>query len=149
MKKLAWLLLLASGTSIAAGDMPPLPAHWNRMLQRPDYETFYAATGVVLSHNPMIWQEWHRVVYNEDQKSLHGPYKTRVLLMKIDCGARKATLLRDIRYAADGSVRSDITPDDKRLRAIDYTLKDFRLPDDAIVAQLALVDEDSTCMKGD
>lgn len=119
------------------------------MFQRPDYETFYAFTGVVFSNEPKILLEWHKITYNDDQRSPHGLYKTRVMLIKMDCGARKVTVLRDIRYAADGSVRSDITPDQKHLGEIDYTSKNISPPDDAIIAKLAFVDEDSTCMKGD
>ena len=135
MKPLVFLLAAAACVTTLqtrADDVPPLDSHWFGMLNVAEYSAFYGKSDDI-SIKPYVGNMWNKVVFK----------------IVFRCKTHDAALLRDVRYAADGSVVSDDSVADTDAKYFDVNGKSKVDPHQAIVREIAFTDYEMTCIKGD
>lgn len=151
MKPLVFLLAAAACVTTLqtrADDVPPLDSHWFGMLNVAEYSAFYGKSDDI-SIKPYVGNMWNKVVFKGLQQSSSKPYQSEIFKIVFRCKTHDAALLRDVRYAADGSVVSDDSVADTDAKYFDVNGKSKVDPHQAIVREIAFTDYEMTCIKGD
>jgi hypothetical protein len=147
--RFALLAVAAIAASSLAANTPGIPDTWHLFIKVPAYTAYQSGAMDIIQQDPLIWKEWHKVAYSNDQSSLNGPYRSRLMYLQIDCSKRQVAVLRDLRYTAKGSIVSDISDDPDHPHFMGYDRTAQRLSDEAVVFDLALVHQDNTCTRAD
>jgi len=151
MKYVRFILLGVIAVTIRsmAANVPAIPNTWHLFIKVPAYTAYQSGAMDIIQQDPLVWKEWHKVAYEKDQPSLHGPYRSRLLYLQIDCSKQQVAVLRDLRYTSTGSLVSDVSADPDHPHFMGYDRTTRRLPDETIVFDLALVHQDNTCTRAD
>jgi hypothetical protein len=147
------MFLLASTACVMslpsrADDVPPLDGHWHGMLNVKEYSAFFGKSDSI-SIKPYVIYIWNKAIFKESQQSSSKPYQSEIFKIVFRCKTHDATLLQDIRYAADGSVVSDDSVADTDAKYFDVNSDSKVDPHQAVVREIARIDYEITCMKGD
>ena len=108
-----------SATS-AADDPVPIKSHWGDYAKTMDEPRHIGSLGPakLLSGTPgdnakYVILEWARAEYLQPQKLGDKTYTFEYQQIVLDCGRHRTKLVRDVKYAADGNLVSDLKIDGK------------------------------------
>lgn len=119
------------------------------MLDKPQYKAFYTSPKNI-TNDPLDWTVWHKVDFKSPQSTIANGLGSVIMQLEIRCKMHQVALLRKIEYSVGGKLANDddISPD--KVQFIDYYDKSqAKLSQNELVVNLALVDDDSTCLKGE
>lgn len=151
MKPSAYLLaavICAATQQVHADNVPPLNKNWHDMLELPTYRAYFGWPTEV-NINPYVVILWNKIVFTEPQKSTAEIYQTEVLEIQFRCQTHDATVLRHLRYKADGTLISDESTSEKDARYFDVKHHANVNQHESITHKVASIDYEMTCVKGD
>ncbi|MGH8372974.1 MAG: hypothetical protein ACRETO_09590 [Gammaproteobacteria bacterium] len=151
MKPFTYLLaaiICATAQQVHADSVPPLNKGWNGMLEVPGYQVFYGKTDAV-SIKPYVGIIWNKIVFSDPQKSAAGIYQTEVLEIQFRCQTHDATVLRRLHYTIDGALTSDESTDEKEIKYFDVKHHTNLDRHEAMIQNIASIDYEAACEKGD
>lgn len=151
MKSFAYFLavvICAATHQVYADGVPPLNKNWHGLLELPAYRAYFGWPSDV-NIKPYVGILWNKIVFSEPQKATAETYQTEVLQIQFRCQTHDATVLRRLRYKADGTLISDESVAEKDAKYFD--VKHYANSDqhESISHKVASIDYEITCEKGD
>lgn len=115
------LLVAAASSGVCAADDPvPIKSHWEGYAQTTDEPRHIGSLGPakLLSGTPgnpptYVILQWARAEYLQPQELGDKTYTVEYQQIQLDCRRHRSMLVRDVKYAADGSLLSDLKIDGK------------------------------------
>jgi len=111
LTKFKWLLLLPLSYLTVAHADTPIPQLWEyagTTIDKPFQKDFDGPVTQLKSNHYADYLVWSKAEFITPQESKDGGYKTEIMLIKIQCRQNVYRIIRDIRYASDGHVISDL-----------------------------------------
>lgn len=110
VKTFRWLFVMIAcmATITGAAGAETIPTKWGYQFTSRDKPTRKVFGGPISQIQSGVYLVWSKAEYLDTQNSPRGSYTTDVMLIKVSCKPTVYEVVREIRYAADNQVVSDI-----------------------------------------